>query len=80
VRENLAGIFEDLDVSKHSQPNLFALGVKTKVGDIKLHGVIFALRFLASYLEEKEKAGLIKKRVQFSLEVYENGKKGVVTL
>jgi hypothetical protein len=79
LRENFAGMLEDIEQIKHD-PKLFAFALKTKVGDCKLHGAIFALRFIADLLEAKEKAGLIKHRVQFSFSVAENNKKGVVSL
>lgn len=70
LRLNLGEMFENRELAKHDS-KLFAFAVKTKAGDVDLHGAIFALRFIADYIEEQQKIGRISNRVQFSFSVAE---------
>ena len=70
LRLNMGEILENIAISKRDS-KVFHFGVRTKVGDVDLHGAIFALRFIADYIEEQQKIGRISNRVQFSFSVAE---------
>jgi hypothetical protein len=70
IQRNMAELFIDkppIVQDKH----LFSFGVETTAGDINVHGAIYALRFLADCLEDKQKKDLIKNRVWLSFQIRE---------